>query len=805
MCDSVSEKEIKEIRDDIMVTVICVTYNHEKYLRGCLESIVNQKTNFKFQVFIGEDCSTDSTREIVKEFEEKYPDIIVPFYRENNIGSIRNFGDLCERVDTKYVAFCDGDDYWIDYNKLQKQVDLLEANPELKGVCARLRLDVPEDWFLMDFYKKNQDGNFYFPDCLPGFNMPNNKLVDINHMISNNIVHPCAAMIRINQDIIKLPSWFYDSYIGDLPYFLMQIGIGKIQFTDDVIGICRKHDGGVTHSYDFETNMLNTRTAYITYLMGVREFFIENYRSYGLVNIENRIKLEVSNYLAVLVKYEMDDKILELFQKYPEASRIALKAYLSFYWDSRKMTRIYTWNGNVLVARNSKFMHLLSPIVRMVSKLKEIKQKFKRSIFINKCKKLLKKCSNLLGLIIYWVASIIPKQKNLWVFTSFKQKGYLDNSKYFYEYVSENHSEINSIWLTKDKSIYKKLKDNGKNVYLSTSIRGIWKMMRANIAVTDHYRITDYPCTLGFNNKTKVVQLWHGVGFKSMGNEEKVNVGFEGVQYSKDILCNNEDGFKERVIKGYKYFRHAFFRELFEQYFLFVCPGQERIDMIGSVWGIPKDRYFMAGHPRDIYLYNEDGKIGKSDKVKILYAPTYRQSKENEEELIEMLLSNIENISNFIEKFNGEFYIRLHPYTWRNYNIRIKKAIRAYNNVFLDDSKDIYENIKQYSVLVSDYSSITIDFAGIIKRPVVYLCYDYDVFNNSEEMGFNLDYFKNTPGPKTYTWDETMKEVEQYIENPQKDSEMRKEICKYFFDEDANGIDNSERITNEIKRRLNIK
>ena len=642
MFETLEKVEKKEIRTDIMVTVVCVTYNHENYIRDCLEGIVRQKTNFKFQVFIGDDCSTDGTRKIIDEYVNKYSDIIIPFHREENIGSIHNFGDLCERVDTKYIAFCDGDDYWIDYEKLQKQVDFLEENQDINGVSAILKLDVPKDWFLMDIYRKSKDGCFYFPDCLPGFNMPDSKLVDIKQMISNNIVHPCATMIRVNEEVIELPAWFYKSYIGDLPYFLIQIGIGKIKYTNDIIGICRKHEGGVTHSSDFETNMLNTRTNYITYLTGVREFFIEHYNSYGVVNVENRIKQEVANYLGVLVKYQMEDKIFELFRDYPEAGIISLNAYLSFYWDSRRMTNTYTWEGNKTVARDRYFMHMLAPFVKIYTKIRKKIASIKKSTFVKKLK-------SLIGLIVYLFSSLIPKKKNLWVFTSFRQRGYLDNSKYYFEYVTENNPEINAVWLTRDKAVYNKLKKQGKEVYISTSLKGIWKMMRATIAVTDHFRMTDYPSILGYNYFTKVVQLWHGVGLKSMGNGEKVkNTDVPGVQYSYDILPQNGDNIIKRVIKKIKYFRHAFYRELFEEYFLFVCPGQERIDMIGEMWNVPRENYLMAGHPRNLPLYLTK----PSEENLILYAPTYRMNYSLEVENVEYCLNSLDYIQQRMEELN---------------------------------------------------------------------------------------------------------------------------------------------------------
>ncbi len=114
-----------------LVSVGIITYNHEKYIRQCLEGVMMQKTNFPFEVIIGEDCSTDNTRSIIQEFEAKYPGIIKPIYHEKNVGGARNAYEFCyAHVKGKYIAMCEGDDYWTDPYKLQKQVDFLEQNPD---------------------------------------------------------------------------------------------------------------------------------------------------------------------------------------------------------------------------------------------------------------------------------------------------------------------------------------------------------------------------------------------------------------------------------------------------------------------------------------------------------------------------------------------------------------------------------------------------------------------------------------------------------------------------------------------------
>lgn len=120
-----------------MVSIVCNTYNHEKYIADALEGFVMQKTNFAFEILVHDDASTDRTADIIREYEAKYPDLIKPIYQTENQYSkhpITTFFQL-PRVQGKYVAFCEGDDYWTDDHKLQKQVDALEAHPEL-DICA---------------------------------------------------------------------------------------------------------------------------------------------------------------------------------------------------------------------------------------------------------------------------------------------------------------------------------------------------------------------------------------------------------------------------------------------------------------------------------------------------------------------------------------------------------------------------------------------------------------------------------------------------------------------------------------------
>ena len=121
-------------KNDCLVSILCTAYNHEQYIRSALESFVSQKTGFAFEVLVNDDASSDGTAAIIREYEEKYPEIIRPFYQVENQFS-KGIGYIYENIfyphaRGKYFAFCEGDDYWTDESKLQRQVDFLESHPD---------------------------------------------------------------------------------------------------------------------------------------------------------------------------------------------------------------------------------------------------------------------------------------------------------------------------------------------------------------------------------------------------------------------------------------------------------------------------------------------------------------------------------------------------------------------------------------------------------------------------------------------------------------------------------------------------
>ncbi|MEG0051017.1 MAG: glycosyltransferase [Terrisporobacter sp.] len=165
--------------DNIMVSICCITYNQEKYIATAIESFLMQKTNFKYEVIIHDDASTDNTTKIIREYQEKYPDIIKPIYQSENQYSkgIIPSQLTYKKAQGKYITICEGDDYWTDENKLQKQVDFLEKNNdyiatshwcEVVDINGNVSNDYPYKHRVFNFKKETYTFKDYQKNEIPG-------------------------------------------------------------------------------------------------------------------------------------------------------------------------------------------------------------------------------------------------------------------------------------------------------------------------------------------------------------------------------------------------------------------------------------------------------------------------------------------------------------------------------------------------------------------------------------------------------------------------------------------------------------
>ena len=153
------------------VIIRCLVYNHEPYLRDCLEGFVMQKTNFPFKAVVHDDCSTDGSAAIIREFAEKYPDIIEPIYETENQyskrdGSLGRIMDAATLGRSPYIAYCEGDDYWIDPLKLQKQVDFLESHPDYSMCFHKAKIIVHDGRNYYDYFSKLEEREYHPEEIL---------------------------------------------------------------------------------------------------------------------------------------------------------------------------------------------------------------------------------------------------------------------------------------------------------------------------------------------------------------------------------------------------------------------------------------------------------------------------------------------------------------------------------------------------------------------------------------------------------------------------------------------------------------
>lgn len=212
--------------EDIMVSVVCLTYNHAPYIKNALDSFLTQKTNFKYEVIIHDDASTDATADVIREYEEKYPEIIKPIYQlENqyskNIKISKTY--VYPIIKGKYVAVCEGDDFWIDENKLQKQVDFLEEHPEYTAcVHAHQQVDM-RDNSVEEKHAFNYSGTVTTQQIIKG---------DGNLFATNSIVGRAEILLNI-------PPFRENSPVGDYPVMIEMAFFGKVYYFDEVMSCYR--------------------------------------------------------------------------------------------------------------------------------------------------------------------------------------------------------------------------------------------------------------------------------------------------------------------------------------------------------------------------------------------------------------------------------------------------------------------------------------------------------------------------------------------------------------------------------------
>lgn len=202
---------------DVLVTVLCKTFNHERYIKDALNGFVMQKTNFKFKVIVQDDASTDKTAEIVREYDNNYPGLFDNIYHTVNQYSQRvntDFKFIREKLEGKYIAYCEGDDYWTDDQKLQIMVDYMESHPDCSMAYHKYNAVRANDGLVMDIRPLiDEDRN-----------------VEPEEVIRKTVEMQLASQIFKVEVFKNRPDFYFKSVVIDYGLSLNSLIYGKVHF-----------------------------------------------------------------------------------------------------------------------------------------------------------------------------------------------------------------------------------------------------------------------------------------------------------------------------------------------------------------------------------------------------------------------------------------------------------------------------------------------------------------------------------------------------------------------------------------------
>lgn len=210
-----------------LVSIICITYNHEQFIAQTLEGFTSQKTNFGYEIIIHDDASTDNTPQIIKKYAKEYPGVFVTLLEKENRYSKGDYAfveEMFAMARGKYIAMCEGDDYWVDPIKLQRQVDFMEKHPDYALVFHPVKV----------FFENNEEPPSIYPTEKHASHFTTNELLRRNFIQTNSVMYRRQNYQTMSKNIVP----------GDWYLHLYHAQFGKIGFINEVMSVYRRHSGG---------------------------------------------------------------------------------------------------------------------------------------------------------------------------------------------------------------------------------------------------------------------------------------------------------------------------------------------------------------------------------------------------------------------------------------------------------------------------------------------------------------------------------------------------------------------------------
>ncbi|WP_353661243.1 CDP-glycerol glycerophosphotransferase family protein [Hydrogenimonas sp. SS33] len=378
--------------------------------------------------------------------------------------------------------------------------------------------------------------------------------------------------------------------------------------------------------------------------------------------------------------------------------------------------------------------------------------------------------SAILNIPLIFISYIVPRNKNLWLFGNFK--GYFDNPKYIYEKLNKSGKNVKCIWITKSKLEYKKLKQKNIDVEYYLSLRGLYLSYRAGIVfLTNGFSDLNRIASMG----AYVVQLWHGMPIKKIQLDSEIDTKIS-LPLLGPILT---------------IFHKLLMRTVNQNIDLFIVNNEKEQHRISRAFGISKNKVVILGSPRLEIIQDKNlsknickklQNINKNCKVKILYAPSWRENGWDENHFIH----NYKKIDKALKKLNACIYIKTHPLTSLEevelWNIKKIENIYLLNESAFNDINQIYNCV---DILITDFSSLIYDFSSLSK-PIIFFIPDLETYEANR--GFYENPVLIAENKINKTWDQLINEIENVIKNGKCNS-----IEKF------NKVDNSKNINRIIE------
>lgn len=331
---------------------------------------------------------------------------------------------------------------------------------------------------------------------------------------------------------------------------------------------------------------------------------------------------------------------------------------------------------------------------------------------------------------------LIPVDGKLWLFGAWFGERYADNPRALYEYVSREHADINAVWLSQDRDIVSFLRSRGGSAYLATSVAGIWLSMRAGVGFVSSSLADLNP----YVSPGRIINLWHGIPLKT-------------IMYEDECFARS----RRNVSPLVRWYLSKMGRDLATD----VCVSSAiEGDVMRRSFRLLRDQVHVTGSPRLDVLYETSRKRVESDgPFKVLFAPTHRLEGRGNEPWLDP--DELARLDRMLEGRGVVLYLRCHFAT----PIRPRPQ---YTNItaceYEHDSPDLYELLADIDLLITDYSSVCIDFL-LTGRPIIFATFDLDRYR-AVERGFNFEYTDVTPGPHCNTWDEVVNALEILRRDP---------------------------------------